>query len=210
MPLTSLHSVPFRTPEFARLERQLPRAEERPLQYSSYGRTVITPVRESCPQPPPAQPYNAYDVERAIRERVRAYGEETQRDRFFRWGQCVALVLAITFVASVVVLMAILSIRVSAAFDGLSGEDTSEKVSAMMDIAMEGAENARAASRNVLHVTEYARGAASVATPRLVHAVNETSDLVEDLRSWSFHPSLQIAPGGMSGSSGGGGGHHGG
>ena len=55
------------------------------------------------------------------------------------------------------------------------------------------------AARHVLHVTEYARGAASVATPRLVHAVNETSDLVEDLRSWSFHPSLQIAPGGVSG-----------
>jgi hypothetical protein len=198
MPLTSLHSVPFRTTaEFARLERQLPRAEEAPLQLprQSYGRTVIAPVREGGPLPPPVQPYTAYDVERAIRERARAYGEETQRDRFFRWGQCVALVLAICFVASVVVLMAILSIRVSAAFDGLSGDDASQKVSAMMDLAVEGAQNARLATRNVLHLTESARDAANIAAPRLVHAVNETSDLVEDLRSWSFHPSLQIAPG---------------
>ncbi len=200
MPLTSLHSVPFRaTPEFARLERQLPRAEEAPLQRQSYGRTVIAPVRENGPPPPPVQPYNAYDVERAIRERARAYGEETPRDRLFRWGQCVALVLAIAFVATVVVLMAILAIRLSNAVGELGGDGTSEKVSAMMDLALEGAQNARAATRNVLHVTEYARGAASVATPRLVHAVNETSDLVEDLRSWSFHPSLQIAPGGVSG-----------
>ena len=204
MPLTSLHSVPFRPPShaFRELSERLPRAEERPLQYSSYGRTVIAPVHEGCPPPPPVQPYNAYDVERAIRERARVYGEETPRDRLFRWGQCVALVLAIGFVATVVVMMAILAIRVSAAMDGLSGEDTSQKVSAMMDLAVEGAENARLATRNVLHVTESARLAANVATPRLVHAVNETSDLVEDLRSWSFHPSLQIAPGGFGASSG--------
>jgi len=197
-------TVPFRSQPlqfspraFRELSERLPRAEEAPLQLQrqSYGRTVIAPVHEGAPLPPPVQPYNAYDVERAIRERARAYGEETQRDRIFRWGQCVALVLAITFVASIVVLMAILSIRVSAAFDGLSGDDASQKVSAMMDLAVEGAENARLATRNVLHMTESARVAADVAAPRLVHAVNETSDLVEDLRSWSFHPSLQIAPG---------------
>lgn len=204
MPLTSLHSVPFRTPEFVRLERQLserlPRAEEQPLRFSSYGRTVIAPVHEGCPPPPPVQPYNAYDVERAIRERVRAYGEEPPRDRLFRYGQWLALVLAVAFIATIVVMMAILSIRLSVAFENLGGEEASLKVNAMMDLAVEGAENARAATRNVLHVTESARLAANVATPRLVHAVNETSDLVEDLRSWSFHPSLQIAPGGVSGS----------
>ncbi len=199
----TLTGTPFRTPSlaFRELSERLPRAEERPLQYSSYGRTVIAPVHE-CGPPPPAvqpQPYNAYDVERAIRERVRAYGEETPRDRLFRWGQCVALVLAIAFVATVVVLMAILAIRLSDAVGELGGDGTSEKVSAMMDLALEGAQNARAATQNVLHVTESARLAATVATPRLVHAVNETSDLVEDLRSWSFHPSLQIAPGGVSG-----------
>lgn len=194
MPLTSLHNVPFRTPEcaFRELSERLPRAEQTPL-YSTYGRTVIAPVRE-CP-PPPVQPYTAYDVERAIRERVRAYGEEPPRDRLFRYGQWVALVLSVTFIATVVVMMAILSVRVSAAFENLNGDGASEKVSAMMDMAVEGAANARLATQNVLHVTEYARGAASVAGPRLVHAVNETSDLVEDLRSWSFHPSVQIAPG---------------
>ena len=99
MPLTSLHSVPFRTPEiaFRELSERLPRAEQAPL-YNSYGRAVITPVRE-CP--PPAQPYTAYDVERAIRERVRAYGEEPPRDRLFRYGQWVALVLSVVFIATV-------------------------------------------------------------------------------------------------------------
>lgn len=193
MPLTSLHSVPFRTPEvaFRELSERLPRAEQTPL-YSSYGRAVITPVPE-CP--PSAQAYTAYDVERAIRERVRAYGEEPPRDRLFRYGQWVALVLSVVFIATVVVLLAILSLRVSTIFEDLNGDDASQKMSAMMDMAVEGATNARLASQNVLHVTESARLAASVAAPRLVHAVNETSDLVEDLRSWSFHPSVQIAPG---------------
>ena len=95
-------------------------------------------------------------------------------------------------------MMAILSIRLSVAFENLGGEEASTKVNAMMDLAVEGAENARLATRNVLQVTESARLAANVATPRLVHAVNETSELVEDLRSWSFHPSLQIAPGGVA------------
>ena len=193
MPLTSLHNVPFRTPEFAfrELSERLPRAEQTPL-YSSCGRAVIAPVRE-CP--PPAQPYTAYDVERAIRERVRAYAEEPPRDRLFRYGQWVALVLSVAFIATIVVMMAILSVRVSAIFENLNGDDASQKVSTMMDMAVEGAANARLATQNVLHVTEYARGAASVAGPRFVHAVNETSDLVEDLRAWSFHPSVQIAPG---------------
>lgn len=193
MPLTSLHNVTFRTPEdaFRELSERLPRAEQAPL-YSSCGRAIITPVRE-CP--PPAQAYTAYDVERAIRERVRAYGEEPPRDRLFRYGQWAALVLSVVFIATVVVLLAILSLRVSTIFEELNGDNASQKMSAMMDMAVEGASNARLASRNVLHVTESARLAASVAAPRLVHAVNETSDLVEDLRSWSFHPSVQIAPG---------------
>lgn len=195
LPLESLSLQPFSPRAFRELSERLPRAEERPLQYNGYGRAMIAPLREGCRQPPLVQPYDARDVERAIRERARAYGEEPPRDRLFRYGQWAALFLAVAFIASVVVLMAVLSIRVSAAFEGLSGDDASAKVSAMMDLAVEGAENARLATRNVLHVTESARLAATEATPRLVHAVNETTELVEDLRSWSFHPSLQIAPG---------------
>jgi hypothetical protein len=48
----------------------------------------------------------------------------------------------------------------------------------------------------VLDVTSFARQTASVAGPQLESVANSTKDLVTDLRSWSFHPSLQIAPGG--------------
>lgn len=152
-------------------------------------------------QTPPQQSYcRTQDVEWAtIRERARMYGEETPRERLFRYGQWVALVLSVAFIATIVVMMAILSVRVSAAFDNIDGDDTSAKVSTVMDLAVEGAANARLATQNVLRVTESARLAASVAAPQLVHAVNETSELVDHLRSWSFHPSLQIAPGHVNG-----------
>ena len=81
-------------------------------------------------------------------------------------------------------------------FDAVDGSDTSTKVSTLMDLAVEGAKNAHLATRNVLDVTSYARQTASVAAPQLEQVANSTRDLVTDLRSWSFHPSLQIAPGG--------------
>lgn len=197
MTFSNTRTLQFSPSAFRELSERLPRVEEKPLQYTSYGRTVIAPMREGCPPVPPVQSYTTYDVERemAIRDRVRAYGEEPPRERLFRYGQWVALVLAVAFIATVVVMMAILSVRVSAVFDNLNGDDTQAKVNSMMDMAVDSAENARLATRNVLHVTESARLAANIAAPRLVHAVNETSELVEELRSWSFHPSLQIAPG---------------
>ena len=193
MPITNARTLHFSPNAFRELSERLPRAEQAPLKHN-YGRPVLMPVRECLPAA--VQPYTAYDVEQAIRERARAYGEEPPRERLFRYGQWVALVLAVAFIATIVVMMAILSVRVSAVFDNIDGDDASAKVSTMMDMAVDSAANARLATRNVLQVTESARLAASVAGPRLVHAVNETSDLVEDLRSWSFHPSLQIAPGG--------------
>ena len=197
MTFSNTRTLQFSPSAFRELSERLPRAEEKPLQYTSYGRTVIAPMREGCPTVPPGQPYTAYDVERAmaIRDRVRAYGEEPPRERLFRYAQWVALVLAVAFIATIVVMMAILSVRVSAVFDNIDGDDTQAKVDSMVDMVVDSAANARLATQNVLQVTESARLAANIAAPRLVHAVNETSDLVEDLRSWSFHPSLQIAPG---------------
>ena len=57
-----------------------------------------------------------------------------------------------------------------------------------MDMAVEGANNARLATQNVLDVTAFARQTASVAGPQLEHVANTTKDLVTDLRSLSFPP----------------------
>ena len=136
-----------------------------------------------------------YDVERAIALKARTY-LESDAQRRFRYAQWAALVLSMIFIGSIVVLLAMLCVKVNDVFDAVDGSDTSTKVSTLMDLAVEGAKNAHLATRNVLDVTSYARQTASVAAPQLEQVANSTRDLVTDLRSWSFHPSLQIAPGG--------------
>lgn len=135
-----------------------------------------------------------YDVERAIALKARGY-LESDAQRRFRYAQWAALVLSMIFIGAIVVLLAMLCVKVNDVFDAVDGSDTSAKVTTLMDMAVEGANNARLATRNVLDVTAFARQSASVAGPQLERAVNSTTDLVTDLRSWSFHPSLSIAPG---------------
>jgi hypothetical protein len=136
-----------------------------------------------------------YDQEHAIAMRARGYLESNSQRRM-RYAQWAALALALIFIGSIVVLLAMLCVKVSDVFDAVDGSDTSTKVSTLMDMAVEGANNARLASRNVLDMTAFARQTASVAGPQLESVANTTKDLVTDLRSFSFHPSLQIAPGG--------------
>jgi len=135
-----------------------------------------------------------YDVERAIALKAQGY-LESDAQRRFRYAQWAALLLSLIFIGSIVVLLAMLCVRLNDVFDSVDGSDTSAKITTMMDMAVEGAENARMATRNVLHVTQYARQTATMAAPQLERAVNSTNALVNDLRSWSFHPSLSIAPG---------------
>ena len=139
-------------------------------------------------------PTAIYDVERAIAIKAREY-LETDAQRRFRYAQWIALILSLIFIASIVVLLVMLCVRMNDVFDAVDGSTTSAKVSNIMDLAVHGAENTRLATQNMLHVSEYARNTASIAAPQLENAVNSTSALVTDLRSWSFHPSLSIAPG---------------
>jgi hypothetical protein len=134
------------------------------------------------------------DVERAIALKARGY-LETDSQRRFRYAQWAALVLSMIFIGAIVVLLAMLCLKVNDVFDAVDGSDTSAKVTTLMDMAVEGANNARLATQNVLDVTSFARQTASVAGPQLESVANSTKDLVTDLRSWSFHPSVQIAPG---------------
>lgn len=167
---------------------------------------LTTPTSHAPPLPQVAQQQALCETRLDIdvmdqqrRRRIVEYGEETRLERFMRIGQAVGLVLSIAFVAAVTVMLAVLSIRVSDAFDNLGGESLGDKMDAFLDYGLASAKNAHAATANVLSVTEYAQHTAAAAGPRLEHAVNDTSALVEDLRSWSFHPSLAISPGHLSG-----------
>ena len=190
-------TVPFRAAQPLRfspvriqdLHGQFRPADQEPLTSASAGNA------QSSEQQSVRRAAIDYDVERAIALKARGYLESDSQRRF-RYAQWAALVLTLLFIGSIVVLLAMLCVKVSDVFDAVDGSDTSTKVTTLMDMAVEGANNARLASRNVLDMTAFARQTASVAGPQLEHVANSTKELVTDLRSWSFHPSLQIAPGG--------------
>ena len=144
-------------------------------------------------------PLEPQKVDRQRDARLRAYGEEVAYDRFLRWGQVAGLVLAVGFVAAVTVILAIMSLRMSAALDNLDGDTLATKLDKLMDYGVASAKNAHLATSNVVDMTTAMRETAAMAAPRLQHAVNDTTALVDDLRSWSFHPSLAIVPGSRGG-----------
>jgi len=63
---------------------------------------------------------------------------------------------------------------------------------------MASARNTEVATANMARVSTLAHETAVMATPRLQHAVNETTDIVEDLRSFSFSPKWTISTGGVT------------
>jgi hypothetical protein len=186
--MTFLHGAPFRT-------QALPLSPVRLQELQGKFRPVEQePLTGRWHQSGGLPPTALYDVERAIALKAQEY-LETDSQRRLRYAQWLALILSLTFIGSIVVLLAMLCLKVNDVFDAVDGSSTSAKVSNLMDLAVAGAENARQATQNVLHVTEFARTTASHAAPQLETAVNSTTALVNDLRSWSFHPSVQIAPG---------------
>jgi len=184
-------TVPFRTqplafspPSLRQLNDKFRSAEQEPLTWQ----------RQYSHQTGGIPPSAIYDVEQAIARKASEY-LETDAQRRFRYAQWLALVLSMIFIGSIVVLLVMLCIKVNDVFDAVDGSDTSAKVTTLMDLAVAGATNARQASQNVLDVTSFARQTASVTGPQLEQVANSTRDLVTDLRSWSFHPSVHIAPG---------------
>lgn len=164
--------------------------------YQAADLPALQPFKSRQERNPLVHTQGRVDVEDGLAiERKRQEYLETDCQRKFRYAQWVGLILAILFIASIVVMLAVLCVRTNDVFNSVDGSTATEKVATILDLAVEGAKNARQATRNVMQVTEFARTTASVAAPQLQRAVNSTNDLVNDLRSWSFHPSLSIAPG---------------
>lgn len=138
------------------------------------------------------------DVEQPAAERetrLRDYEGETRYECLVRWLPILGLVLAVGFVGVVTVLLTVASMRMSDALENLDGDTLAVKLDKLVDYGVASAKNVHEASSNVVAMTVLASNTAAMAAPRLQHAVNDSVALVDDLRSWSFHPSLAIAPG---------------
>lgn len=146
-------------------------------------------------------------VDSAARERERerqrlkverTAGYEGRCDNALRFGQWVGLGLAILFIGMVTAMIGVVIFRMNEIYNELHGSDSSASVSALLEHALASAKNTEVATANMARVSTLAHDTAVMATPRLQHAVNETTDIVEDLRSFSFSPKWTISTGGVT------------
>lgn len=134
--------------------------------------------------------------ERLKAERTAAY--EGRCDNALRFGQWVGLALALLFIAMVTVMVGVIIFRMNDIYQELRGADSGASVTTLLQHAMASARNTETATANLAHISGLAHETAVMATPKLQHAVNETTDIVEDLRSFSFSPKWTISTGGVT------------
>ena len=187
--------------------RRLPIHFQHELPFSAAG---VRAMRAGMPigaQGPEAESLVVVDtgIDSAARERERerlkterTAGYEGRCDNALRFGQWVGLALSLLFIATVTVMVGVIIFRMNDIYQELRGADSGTSVTALLQHAMASARNTETATANLARVSALAHETAVLATPRLQHAVNETADIVEDLRSFSFSPKWTISTGGVT------------
>ena len=141
------------------------------------------------------------DSQREREKIARARAYESRCDDAFRFWQWVALGLAVVFIASVVIMIAVMLIRLNETFNAvqsLTGMDTQgSSVEQIVNHALQSAENVNLATANMARATGLAHATAAMAAPQLQRAMNETVGIVDDLRAFSFHPQWTVSTGGV-------------
>ena len=79
----------------------------------------------------------------------------------------------------------------------VDGETVAERVNSIMASAANAAHNTEVTTSNAMAMSSLAREAATKAHPHVLDAVNQTSEMLDSLYSFSAHPQLVI--GGSSG-----------
>ena len=189
--------------------RRLPIHFQHELPFSAAGVRAMrsgTPLGAAGPEAESLVVVDA-GIDSAARERERererlkverTAGYEGRCDNALRFGQWVGLGLAILFIGMVTAMIGVVIFRMNEIYNELHGTDSGTSVSTLLEHALASAKNTELATANMARVSTLAHDTAVMATPRLQHAVNETTDIVEDLRSFSFSPKWTISTGGVA------------
>ena len=181
--------------------------ESLPLRVSNelpFSRDALHAMRFGAPGAPfdvveehrlrtPATPFNQQSQE----SRLASY----ERDRCGGALQCgfwVLLLVGFAFVAVVVTMMSMVFVRVGNMMETMGGSSMHAKMDSVLDHALLASMHTEAATANAAAVSALARSTAEEAHPRLIDALNQTSDMMAELRDFSSHPSWTIT-GGMGG-----------
>lgn len=109
---------------------------------------------------------------------------------------CVALI-ALALATIMITLLSITFARVGSLTSSVDAETLTEQLNALMTSAVSAARHTETATANAATMSILAREAATRAHPHVLEAINQTSDMLNDLHDFSLHPQLTI-----SGSSG--------
>lgn len=112
-----------------------------------------------------------------------------------RCGLGFVLVAAIVFIGAVVVLFGAGVSRVNSAVDRLSGAHTQVKIDAVLDHVINAAKNTEAATLNALRMSKDASEVVHDVHPKVLEALNTSSEIMTELKTLAFNPKLTISAG---------------
>ena len=128
--------------------------------------------------------------------RVHDGGEKRNRwEQAWECGQWLLLFLAIAFVTVVVVMLGVVLHHVQSMVDQVGGDTLSDKLDTVMMHAINAARNAEIVSNDAVSMSTLARSAAQEAHPKIIGALNESQQLMHDLRDFSSHPAVTLTAG---------------
>ena len=130
---------------------------------------------------------NSYDAEKKA--------QFWNLDEVWKCGQWFLLFLAIAFVTVVVVMLGVVLHHVQSMVDEVGGDTLSDKVDTLMGHAIGAARNAEIVSADAVQMSALARNAAQEAHPKFLGALNESQQLMHDLRDFSLHPAVTLTAG---------------
>ena len=131
------------------------------------------------------------------KELGRPYEADDSCDRAFKRGQWFLLILTICFIAVVVTLLSMVFVRVGHVLDTVGGSSIQAKVDRVLDHAMEAALHTETATANAAEMSALAKNTMQEAHPRLIDALNQSSEMFEELRDFSMHPQWTVSAGSM-------------
>ena len=131
-----------------------------------------------------------------VRDKTISTLDENDRcDRLFKVGQWFLLLLTICFVAVVVTLLSMVFVKVGHVLDTVDGSTMHEKVDRVLDHTMNAVMNTETATANAVAMSALAKSAVQEAHPKLIHALNQSSQMFNELRDFSSHPSWTVSTG---------------
>lgn len=137
----------------------------------------------------------AVDVGTERKQRQQQAQRDHRIDTVLRCGLGCVLVAAIVFIGVVVVLFGAGVSHVNSAVDRLSGASTQVKIDAVLDHVMNAAKNTEAATLNALRMSKDASEVVHDVHPKVLEALNTSSEIMTELKTLAFNPKLTISAG---------------